>query len=346
MTVEVRWLTPDDPQWREVLARVIHDVYHLPGYVQATTWQEGGRAAAYWSRDAAGELFVPLIIRDVPQTDWQDAVSPYGYPGPLWHGPDGQGQGAHWDAFIRACQAQGLVSVFLRLHPFLNSAADPLQVPGTRVVHGDIYTVDLRRSPEEYQRFVRKSHRRSIRKLAGAGFRVIKDDWEHFGGFLNLYAQTMRRVESSPYYHLRPEYFAVLRRELGGHLHLVSALDLAGRLAAAGLLLSCGDNVHCHLGGVDEPFVKNNPTRLLDAHTIEQLREQGFNRLNLGGGLGGEDDSLAEYKRGFATHTHPYATCRIVVNAAAYADLSRHVGETSFFPAYRQSVVPTAPDPG
>lgn len=337
MTIDVAWLTPDDPRWMGVLSRVPHDVYHLPGYVQATTWQEGGVATAYWSRHADGELFVPLIIRPVPQRPgWHDAVSPYGYPGPLWLGSPGSDQRPHWDAFIRACRERQLISVFLRLHPFLASAADPQQQPGALVVHGDIYMVDLHHSDEDYQRHIRKSHRRSIRKLAEAGFQVSMDDWAHFPGFLDLYDQTMRRVDSSPYYQLGPEYFEVLRRELKGHLHLVCAFDAQGDLAAAGLLLSCGGHVHCHLGGVDEPFVTNNPTRLLDARTVAYLRDRGFCSLNLGGGLGGGNDSLAEYKRGFATHTYPYATARIIVDPAAYRSLSGGLGDTAFFPAYRQ----------
>ncbi|GGL09597.1 GNAT family N-acetyltransferase [Deinococcus radiotolerans] len=338
---DVTWLAPDDPRWSEVLARVPHDTYHLPGYARAAAWQEGGRATAFWSRGMGGELLVPLIIRPVPQRPgWFDAVSPYGYPGPLWRGAAGPAQRAHWAAFEQACLAERLVSVFLRLHPFLSSAADPAQVPGTHVMHGDIYAVDLRHSDDEYQRHIRKSHRRLIRRLEHAGFQIVMDDWTHFSGFLTLYGQTMRRLQASRYYHLSPDYFATLRRELPEHLHLISAVDPTGRLAAAGLLLSCGGAVHCHLGGVDEPFVTNNPTRLIDAQTVRLLRAQGRTLLNLGGGLGGENDSLAEYKRGFATHTYPYATCRVVVNPAAYAQFSAAAGHTAFFPAYRAPTMP------
>jgi len=337
MTVDAVWLTPDDPRWPSVLARVDHDAYHLPGYVQAAAWQEEGCAAAFWSRGAGGELFVPLILRPVPQRgDWHDAVSPYGYPGPLWLGDPAADQRPHWQAFADAGRARRLVSVFFRLHPFLPSAADPQQMPGTQVVHGDIYVVDLRQPHEDYQRQVRKSHRRSVRRLQAEGFRVEHNTWEHFPGFTELYDRSMQRLGASRYYQLRPEYFAALRRELPQHLHLLSAFDPRGRLAAAGLLLSCGGAVHCHLGGVGEDFLLNNPTRLIDMQTVELFREQGYALLNLGGGLGGEDDSLAQYKRGFATTTFPYATCRLVLDEAAYTHLSGGQTDTPFFPAYRQ----------
>jgi hypothetical protein len=66
--------------------------------------------------------------------------------------------------------------------------------------------------------------------------------------------------------------------------------------------------------------------------------------LHLGGGVGGADDALLHFKRGFSDRRHRFATWRWVVDPAAYRELCRSRGVPAaaaadlargFFPAYR-----------
>src|SRR5687768_14245068 len=86
---EVSLLEPDDRLWTDTLARVRHDVYHLPEYVRIDAGLSGGTPAAFRYAEAGHVLLLPLVLRPVPDTDLRDAISPYGYPGPVSDaGPD------------------------------------------------------------------------------------------------------------------------------------------------------------------------------------------------------------------------------------------------------------------
>ena len=46
----MKWefLEPDSPDWQDVLARVDHDFYHLPGYLLLSARQEQGKPSPSW----------------------------------------------------------------------------------------------------------------------------------------------------------------------------------------------------------------------------------------------------------------------------------------------------------
>ena len=87
----VEFVAADAPAWRELLDEVAHDIYHLPSYVELAAALEPANAAAEARaivvRDGGRAMFLPMIIRRIPGAETaRDAISPYGYPGPLFLG--------------------------------------------------------------------------------------------------------------------------------------------------------------------------------------------------------------------------------------------------------------------
>ena len=96
---EARLLAPDDPEWTDALRQVDHDTYHLPEYVVLDSLLTGDRPAAFWYREGGRMFLLPLTLRRVPEppgrldlrsahtkgadSNSTDAISPYGYPGPV-----------------------------------------------------------------------------------------------------------------------------------------------------------------------------------------------------------------------------------------------------------------------
>ena len=74
-------------------------------------------------------------------------------------------------------------------------------------------------------------------------------------------------------------------------------------------------------------------------------KERGDQRLHLGGGVGGADDSLMHFKAGFSDERHVFRTLRVVVDAAEYAPArgrprpraSIPTDLDGFFPLYRRT---------
>lgn len=335
----IAWLTPEDAAWPQVLSRFEHDVYHLPRYAAFSARHEGGEPSALWVRSADAELFMPLLVRDIPGAPrWRDASSPYGYPSPLvrWRTPEGARSAL--EALRGACEDARIVSVFARLHPLLSRWPKVTVPSATRVRHGATYWLDLSDDDAAFAAKLRRDHKHKINRSWKQGYTAVMNDWSHFAAFEAMYAQTMRRVGAGRFYFFTAEYFEDLRATLGDALSLCSVVGPDGDVASGGLFLSHGEVVQFHLSCTADAHVRQSPARLLTVEGRRFFRERGARVLNLGGGVGGKEDALAYFKAGFGGFELPYDTVRFVTHPRVYAELTgaRDVG--GFFPAYRAPV--------
>ena len=101
----------------------------------------------------------------------------------------------------------------------------------------------------------------------------------------------MRRAEAADFYFFAPDYWESLVR-LGDRLVLVTA-DLAGEPVAAILCLATPPWLHYHLGGTADRGRAVGASNLLFYEAAEWARARGYERFHLGGGAGGQEDSLA-----------------------------------------------------
>ena len=332
----------DAPIWTNVLDRVRHDFYHLPAYLTLSADFEGGQARALLVEDGPRGLLLPLVIRPIPGGG-TDAASPYGYPGPLiWGTSDPEFVREAFEAGVEHLRSQGIVSLFVRLHPLLDQVP-PVGV-GTLLTHGETVSIDLTQSLEEIWSQTRNNHRRDIGKSERLGYVArIDEGWELFGTFVRLYRETMLRLGAEERYMFDERYFRTLRAALGSSafLWLVTKEDA---VAAAVLFVESSGIVQYHLAGTDEHHAWARPTKLLIRTVTSWAKERGDLRLHLGGGVGGADDSLMHFKAGFSDERHVFHTLRVVVDEAAYARLTtaRHpeldpADLTGFFPLYRKA---------
>ncbi len=338
---EVRLLDVDAPQWAGFLRRTPHDFYHRPEYVAACAAYEHGDGRALYVEVGEASLLLPLIIRDIPDSDRRDAMSPYGYPGPLVSGTSDPGfLSTAMATGLAAIGAGGIVSVFVRLHPLLNEVP-PMGV-GEVVLHGETVSIDLSVSPAMRHAHLRHNHRRDISRARRNGLVGREDvDFAAFDEFKRIYRDTMELRAARSYYFFRDDYFDGLRDALQGRLHLM-LVEQDEAVAAAGLFVETDGIVQYHLGGTERTLATFEPAKLLIDYAADWATERGNRNLHLGGGVGGANDSLFHYKAGFSRLRHPYRTLRVVLDDHEYARLSAartpgpSVGQAGdFFPRYR-----------
>ena len=215
---------------------------------------------------------------------------------------------------------------------------------GTIVEHGETVSVDLTATIDEQWTGTRADHRNQINRAIRAGHRAyIDDDWAHEATFVDIYTATMNRVGASASYMFGADYVRALRTALGSRLSLC-VVDIGGTIAAAGLFTEECGIVQYHLSGTDGAFIRERPTKLMLHFIRGYMKERNDRVLHLGGGLGGADDSLFEFKAGFSRRRHPFRTWRVIVDPARYASLSRAADPTvdledatGFFPLYRRA---------
>lgn len=333
-----------DPEWKALLARLPHDVYHLPEWAAVCATHERWDVRLAVAERPEGILALPFMLRDLPPElpgaeGLRDITVPYGYPGPICTSSDPAAQAALFAELLDGFAELGAVSAFVRFHAGVGVPHESLSDLGEIVVHGHQVWVDVAGLPEKAEASFRADHRRNIRLLRDAGFTVEVDRAEHWEPFVEEYYATMRRLSSDPYYLFPAAYFETIRTALSDNAHLVAAVAPSGEPAAMALVLMCGEIGQYHLSGTNDAYVRLAASKLAVLGMVDLCREHGVKALNLGGGLGGKDDSLFKFKSGFSKQTRPTATGRFVLDRAAYDRLSDGAGAPSgFFPAYRHGL--------
>jgi hypothetical protein len=339
---EARLLSPAAPEWADTLRRVDHDIYHVPEYVVLDATLSGDTPAAFWYREGQRVLLLPLTVRRVPDSDHSDAISPYGYPGPV--SDAGRSDPGFWQ---RACRAMvdtlsghGIVTVFVRLHPLLPAPLDVLGDAGVVVRHGETVSVDLSLSVEEMWHQTRSDHRNHVNRARRAGVTVVWDEWDRLDEWVAVYHGNMRRLGASEYYFVPADHMVALHDALGDRMHLATAL-MDGEVI--------GGNTFFEYRGFVQGYLAS--TRRDDNHHADKLlydevrrwtKSRGNTIFHVGGGVGGAKDSLFSYKAGFSAGRHPFHTWRVVTDPVGYEALLRRKGLTpdaahmsGHFPPYR-----------
>ncbi|WIM94227.1 GNAT family N-acetyltransferase [Actinoplanes oblitus] len=331
-------LEPDDTAWAEALVRIRHDIYHLPDYARLDADLVGGTATAFRYDEADHVLLLPLILRPIPETGLHDAVSPYGYPGPVSDvAPVNSG---FWARAARALVAllntHGVVTAFVRLHPLLPAPQVSLQQTGTLVNHGQTVSIDLTGTAEQLWRDTHRTHRKQISRAKRAEVAVVFDDWDTFDTWIDTYHATMHRVGARDFYFFSHEHLHRLRDALGPHLHLATAVR-RGEVLGGNLFFEYDGMMHTHLQATRDGEIFYADKLLY--HEVRLWGRQRGNRVvHLGGGVGGADDSLFQYKAAFGGGRQDFHTWRLITDPAAYERLAGAPTAESLggrFPPYR-----------
>jgi hypothetical protein len=284
-----------------------------------------------------GELLAPLIVREIPDTDSRDAVSPYGYPGLAQRAQKGvlrsnSGEAPEDTPLTPSLidpesidwSATGLVSVFIR------HALGPSPLVGARE-RNIVQIADPGLAPKS-----RPSDRRQVRRNLEAGYAVElvpgrETTAEQRAGFVDAYEQTMGRTDAAPHYFFGADYFD--RIIATDRTWLALAVAPGGELAAASIATVSDGYLHYYLSGSADPYLRDSPMKNVVARLVEHSAELAL-PLNLGGGIS-PGDALEEFKRGFANRRQAWLTSELICDARTYAELSADRDAAGFFPAYR-----------
>lgn len=338
---------PADPLWIDVLDSTSHDIYHLPRYSEIEADRLTGEPVAAFVEQGDCRLLIPLILRPLPAgVEGVDAVSPYGYPGPLLSPAaltDSDFIEAAGAAAAAALGDAGCAAAFIRCHPLLSQPENLFAQQADLREVGSTAWLDLELSAEDRWATMNPKVRGTLRRTLRNGFVAeIDERWEALDAFIDIYTSTMNRVDAAPYYYFDREYFMALHHELEGRIHLV-VVRQGDEVVGAGLFTEESEIVQYHLSGTMRISGRSPSAVMLD-YVGDWASDRGNKVLHLGGGLGGDDDSLFRFKSGFAPErarftAWPLVTDRSKYDAACAAtpgiDLTPEAESHGYFPPYR-----------
>ena len=321
-----------------------------PDYVALLARPED-RVVCVAGESEGGVVLFPMLLRALAAEPWTrpgerrwDAISPYGYGGPLAWGPGPRDDAAFWRAHAAWCREERIVSTFARLSLF---EGDLAALPWTPLSRGGNIVVPLSNGLEAVWRGYKKDVRRRVRGAERSGLQVVADPTgDRLDDFLTVYTHTMHRREANAEYFFARGFFEAIIAHQPGRFMFHHVL-LGGEVVASELTLHSKERAYGFLGGTLEAALHLGASSFL-LHAVATWAVAAGKKHYVLGGAHRRGDGLLENKRRFAPRgEHPFKVLCAVHDQDGYRELfhDREIFETrngrsweprpEFFPAYR-----------
>lgn len=321
------------------------DIYFTPEWGEVNKLIEPGEPFQYVFESKTGCIKNLIIKREIPRLvdgeQYYDIVTPYGYGGPYIEscveGEKDQLLEEYKVNFGRYCNANKIVSEFVRFHPILNNGRDFSRIYGAQCIRQTVGTNLESDDPvaDEFSKSARKYVRRAVRD--GVTWRVTKGP-QDVSQFVDIYYSTMDRDNATDYYYFPLEYFNKCLELFRDHILFVEAI-FHEKTIAAGFYLCYGDTIHAHLSGTLKEYLHLSPAYIIKYATATWGKENGYKRIHYGGGTSNSpEDPLFMFKSKFTKNTfYDFYVGRVVWDQPVYDRLVEMTGkyDTEFFPKYR-----------
>lgn len=325
------------------------DIYFCKEYGIVNEWIEKGKAKQFMTETKNGRIRNMFILRRIPDTikgvKYYDIVSPYGYGGPVIefckNGKKQELLEEYEQEFKRYCEANHIVSEFVRFHPIVGNGVDFKQIYNAECIRQTVGTnLALYDDPvhSEFSKSCRKRIRRAIRD--GITYKITEKP-ESIQSFKEIYYSTMNRNKASDYYYFTDEYFEQCLKYFQDNIILVEAY-FNEKVIAAGFYFVWNKVIHIHLSGTLTEYLYLSPAYVLRYAVTLWGKEHGYELIHHGGGRSNaEDDSLYTFKKQFGEHTlFDFYVGKKVWNEDVYNELCRikgmEVSQKGYFPQYRE----------
>ncbi len=296
------------------------------------------------------KIALPLLLRPIPNTDYNDATSVYGYSGPLSKNIDESFDNRLFFSALNEVLLQWkVVSIFSRLNPFIPYQTTCLNGIGEVKSIGRLVNIDLTESlPTQ-----RKQYRSRLKTYVNKAKRectVKKVTTEkELNEYINMYHENMERIGAEPKYFFSKAYFSGLLRSDDFKSEIWLASEKASDEVVAGIIsIKKGEIVQYHLSAAKEEYMHLNAVKLLIDTLRVDASENGYSYLNLGGGVGSKEDSLFRFKSSFSKDFRDFRIWNYISNETVYEELiqeklqkqmpSLQKEENAYFPGYRSAV--------
>jgi lipid II:glycine glycyltransferase (peptidoglycan interpeptide bridge formation enzyme) len=336
--------------WKEQIAMVTNsDFYYTYDYHHLSA-NEDEQPILIKYTEGKTVILMPLLLRDIENSSYKDVTSVYGYAGPLVQSIR---EDFNNDNFKKELNAffndNNIVSVFTRLHPYIDHQEMILNGLGTVMTHGKVVNIDLTDTIENQRAKFNRRLKTYLNKSRKSCTVIEGNLDDHLDAFIKLYHHNMERVGANDDYFFTNKYY----REILSSSDYESELSLCiynetQEIIGASMFMKKGNIVQYHLSGLSEDHFELNPIKLILDEMRIKSTEEGYKYFNLGGGLGSVEDSLFKFKSGFSKDFKDFKTWKYIVNENAYSSLTiDKLGEDlgiedhGFFPAYRSKRMTT-----
>jgi hypothetical protein len=330
----------NDASWCEIVNKSKQfDFYHSQSYHLLEKENRPVLLVASFGEDFVA---LPLIIRAIPDTNFFDCTSVYGYCG-IISSLEIKNISSNLITYFKEellCffKNNHIVSVFSRLHPLVPNDSFFHDFGIVKEINKTV-TIDLSLPSDLQRKQYRKSNKSELNQLRRKGFEVVKAETkEEIDAFISIYHETMNRVDACENYYFNHDYFYTFLKNNCFKSKLLLAKK-EGEIVAGAIFTITNNIMQYHLAGTAEAFIKETPMKLIIDEARLLGNEKKLDYLHLGGGVGGSDeDSLFRFKSGFSDYRGEFKIWQMIVDHKKYNELVQQamvdVNKT-YFPLYR-----------
>jgi hypothetical protein len=330
----------DDSRWSIIVNKSKEfDFYHSQSYHLLEKEDRPVLLVAFFNDDF---IAFPLIIRPIPDTNFFDCTSVYGYCG-IISSMDIINIPLNLSTYFKEqvllfFKTNQIIAAFSRLHPLITSDSFFNDFGIVKEINKTV-SIDLSLPSDLQRKQYRKSNKSELNQLRRKGFEVVKAETkEEIDAFVTIYHETMNRVDANENYYFDHDYFhAFLKNNCFKSKLLLAKKE--GEIVAGAIFTITNRIMQYHLAGTTEACIKETPMKLIIDEARLLGNELGLDFLHLGGGVGGSDeDSLFRFKSGFSDYRSNYQIWQMVVDSEKYNELvkkTRIDTTKTYFPLYR-----------
>lgn len=331
-------------KWDKVLSEFEHiDFFHTYDFHRISEKYGEGQPVLYYYKVNRLTIAFPLLVRNINNgfRDYNDLTSVYGYGGPLIKGDYSIYDLKLWSRAMKTLwKERNIVTVFSRLHPLLNQKKAISELSGS-VHSGSTVAIDLNIGGKEQIGNYRKSHRYEIKKLREDKNITIKKGKKNLlEDFIEIYTSAMEVLGADEYYRFDEDYFTQMldSKTFESLIYIAFYQDIP---ISASIFVFTPYIAEYYLSGSLSEFFKLSPSKLLiDEARIDSV-SKGIHWLHLGGGVGGSEDELFNFKKGFSPIVKDFHVLKYVADKASYDDIIDDLKQRKIpvkdnhFPGYR-----------
>ncbi|GGD41100.1 peptidoglycan bridge formation glycyltransferase FemA/FemB family protein [Muriicola marianensis] len=333
----------DKPGWKEALKEFSwYDCYHTYDFNHSSKRSDEIPVLfSFCHNDAC--IAIPFLKRPIPGSRYNDITSVWGYGGPISKNLNELSIPLFKEALHEFFIEQKVVSVFSRLNPYLNNQEELLADLGIIEDIGPVVNIDLTLPLDLQRQVFSKTTKRYINKGRRLCHVRRSKEGKDILKFINLYYENMDRVDAKDSYYFNKDYVfdLLFSKDFETDLY-IAELKESGEMISGAMMIKTNNIIQYHMSGTADKYLHLTPIRLLLDETRLDGTEAGYTYFNLGGGLGGRDDSLLHFKSSFSKDHKMFKVWKYIVNREEYDRLclknkgrTFKISETDYFPAYR-----------
>jgi hypothetical protein len=276
---------------------------------------------------------ITIFTHRIKKNPFQDIFSPYGMDGIYFWGNNIDEVFEEFKIFLKK---NNIVTFYLSSHPLYR--LQDIFSANTR----SAFILDLKIPIDILWKNIHENHRYEINKFNKTKYDIIEDKDELCKSILELYNETMIRVNANSVYRFSEN---ILTNLIKSDISYSVGIKFNNKVQC--ILIFLGKNNWAEYYINASTIQGKIATRFLIWHSMKKLKELGFEQLNLGGGVT-EGDTLQQFKKRFGGNISDFRSIKGVSSIDDYNLIcSNYIidsEESNYFPPYYKNKIEYSDD--